>query len=855
MEAMIDALIQKVWSNPALADAVDRLERDWLVQALRLSEIERPSIPRADARRYIEVAGILSCSERADQRLTAYRMATYAYELFRGQLDGLESSVRAVLTRLGNFPSLVTAEGVNTALPNAPWVIAQEELARRLYNEVSIDGKPLVLTDFQKLLWTDLRAGGSLAISAPTSTGKSFVLQSFISHRLTLDPGFAACYIVPTRALISQVQMDMSAAIAAAGIADVEVVTVPVEEGDQLPGKAVYVLTQERLQLLLKNHPDKIMDFIVVDEAHSVQDGDRGIILQSTIDELLFRKPTAQLLFASPSVENLEVFGEMTGRGDVIGKATEQVAVSQNFIEMEVTSAARGHLKIYARSAVDRRFVGDAELGQHLASRVECLVHVAHKFGADKQSIVFADGQADAEKLAFQISDMRVAEGGSSESDALNELAELAKEAVHPKYIMALTVRNGVAFHYGNIPTILRTAVEQAFISGDLQYLVCTSTLLAGVNLPARNLFLCQPLRKKGTPLQSVDFWNLAGRAGRLRREFQGNIFLINYEAWKVQPLSGPRLTRIKPSIQNTIETRGDDLQSVILDDSLSAAAGSDAGLETIFVRLLTDFKLGRVRQTLDQADVSLEGPLRSKLEDALAVADKAISLPADVLNASPTISGYRQQRLFDIFIERIEGGGEVAAKRLLLAHPREGGAFESYVDALSICHGTIIARPGSLKQNRFFALMLLKWMQGVSISELVDGRAAYYKDENINVTIRQTLDLVEKELRFNYVRVFGCYASLLSLALKNKGLEDMRKSLPSIALYLEVGASDKTMISFIALGLSRLAAKRLTNICPIKTFNVEEARVWLLRQDLEVLGFSKYIRREVDLALKTANA
>jgi superfamily II helicase len=93
--------------------------------------------------------------------------------------------------------------------------------------------------------------------------------------------------------------------------------------------------------------------------------------------------------------------------------------------------------------------------------------------------------------------------------------------------LLDVTVKNGVAFHYGNIPAILRTAVEQAFVSGDLQYLVCTSTLLAGVNLPARNLFLCQPLRKKGS-LESVDFWNLAGRAGRLRREFQGNIYLIN---------------------------------------------------------------------------------------------------------------------------------------------------------------------------------------------------------------------------------------------------------------------------------------------------------------------------------------
>jgi hypothetical protein len=105
------------------------------------------------------------------------------------------------------------------------------------------------------------------------------------------------------------------------------------------------------------------------------------------------------------------------------------------------------------------------QIGQTLPSRVDCLVHVAHRFGAEKQSIVFADGQADAEKLAIQISELRSTDKKVEPSSALRELSELAKEAVHPKYSMAFTALNGVGFHYGNIPTVLRTAAEQAFIS------------------------------------------------------------------------------------------------------------------------------------------------------------------------------------------------------------------------------------------------------------------------------------------------------------------------------------------------------------------------------------------------------
>ena len=848
---MIEALIEKVWENPILSQALSVLEQNWLVRTLNLERPTSPTIQRVDACRYIEAAAILACSERADQRLAAYRIATYAYDLFRGQLDGLEASVRAVLTRLGNFPSLATEPEIDSALSKASWAIAEEEFARRSANEVEIAGGPLALTDFQMTLWTALSSGESIAISAPTSTGKSFILQAFIAQSLAKAPLFSACYIVPTRALITQVYGDLSEALNSAGLSDIEVVTVPLEEGEPLPEKAVYVLTQERLQILLLNHPGKHVDFLVIDEAHSVQDGDRGIILQSAIDELLVRQPNVQLLFASPTVSNLGIFSDMTGRKDVSMRSTEQITVSQNFINMTVTSPKIGQVKVYVQSASGKTEVGVADVGQQLSSRVECLVHIAHKFGADRQSIVYANGQADAEKLAFQISDLR-SEGVTMEQiEELNALAELAKEAVHPKYILALTVRNGVAFHYGNIPTILRNAIEQAFINGHLQYIVCTSTLLSGVNLPARNLFMCLPHRKKGAALGSVDFWNLAGRAGRLRREFQGNIYLINYDNWTIQPLGGPRSAKIVPAIEDTIHSRADDLDAVMRNDQFLMHESSDAGLETIFVKLLTDYKRGRIAATLDRANVAHDNSLRQRLESSLEIADKLVLLSSDVIGASPTISPHRQQRLYNNFFELIATGGEPAAKNLLLKHPRESEAFDSYVSALTLCHGVILRRIGSSKQNRFFALMLLKWMQGVSISELVDGRANVFPSEKIDTTIRNTLDLVETELRFNYVRVLGCYTTILAEALKTSGYGELCKSMPSIALYLEIGASDKTMISFIALGLSRLAARNLTNICPIKTLNVKDARAWLARQDLEILGFSTYIRGEVGLALK----
>jgi len=77
--------------------------------------------------------------------------------------------------------------------------------------------------------------------------------------------------------------------------------------------------------------------------------------------------------------------------------------------------------------------------------------------------------------------------------------------------------------------------IERLFRSGKIRLLVCTSTLVEGVNLSCRTIVLRGPQKGRGRPMEAHDFWNLAGRAGRWGNEFQGNIVCIdpnNATAW-----------------------------------------------------------------------------------------------------------------------------------------------------------------------------------------------------------------------------------------------------------------------------------------------------------------------------------
>jgi replicative superfamily II helicase len=137
-------------------------------------------------------------------------------------------------------------------------------------------------------------------------------------------------------------------------------------------------------------------------------------------------------------------------------------------------------------------------------------------------TLVYANGASEAEEVADLIS--QLAHTPPEPDPELDQLAELARKGVHPNFALASLVERGVAFHYGNMPSLIRLEVERLFRSSKIRFLVCTSTLIEGVNLSCRTIVVRGPRKGVGHPMEAHDFWNLAGRAGRWGNEFQGNM-------------------------------------------------------------------------------------------------------------------------------------------------------------------------------------------------------------------------------------------------------------------------------------------------------------------------------------------
>ena len=836
---MIEVLAQRVWDTPLLHEGVGRLAQLWLQHELKVGEAGE--LDEEELIKLLQAAAILAASPDELHQRTAYDIATYGHDLSRAEYPGVAGLLRVILTRLGNFPALSTSTKVSSfsALPTS---LAIEEEGRRRANELDLGEVKLALTDFQTRLWKALNAGSNVVISGPTSAGKSFILQTFLRQRAGSDRLRHACYLVPSRALISQVTDDIVSWRNADGMTDLVVSNVPVSKEAVLPDRAIFVLTQERLQVLLGAHPSFSPEIIIVDEAQNVQDGSRGVLLSSVVDALLVNRPDAQTVFAGPNLKNGEAFGVMFGLSEIALNKTTTVVVGQNLINVTTRTFQKGRVafETLKERSDQRTQIGALDLGSIGGSKKDRLAKIAIALGHTSATIVYADDPNQAEQIAKLIAEPR----DPSDNEHLKVMSEFVTDAVHPQYVLADLLSKRVGFHYGRMPSLVRRSIEEAFSAGDLDVLVTTSTLLQGVNFPAKNLVMCAP-RKGDDWLDGSDFWNLAGRAGRLGREFHGNVYLIDYDGWEKKPVSSERELQITPYLQEALTIRRSDLLDAAREINPGQETKDSTRIEAALLRLHLDAKAGTLNDTLQRCGINASSPQGLEIIQAISTADQRVQLPRSVLIASPTVAAYRQQRLYAFLLATLKRDGERALADLMPLHPKEFGARQSLAAVFKICHEQILGLFTDRLHFRFAAIAQA-WMNGDSMPEIINTNATYNPDKAIASVIRGTLNDIEQEVRFKYFRLTSCYLTLLDHALRECGMEQFTTSIPALPLFLEVGASSRTMISLMSLGLSRVTASRLSEETLNKDLEPFSARQWLGDLDLNKVDISRILADDV---------
>lgn len=780
--------------------------------------------------------------------------------------DVQRDSAALVLDALANHPAIdlaVHRKLLNPAFESRLPGGARLDFGRRsLEQSIVLKGDtPLRVNRFQKQLWNEIRNQGWMSVSAPTSAGKSFILARWICELMRSTEVATIVYLVPTRALISQVERDLRDLFGKEELADVSVSALPILKAEETVPRRVWVFTQERLHILLSSHPDLAVRALIVDEAHKVGDRQRGVLLQDVIERVGRANAELQVLFASPMTSNPEVL--LADAGENLARqafTNEDVTVTQNLFWV---SQRPRKPKLWDVTLCFRNVsvpLGTVELEASPSPESKRLSFVAHAVaGTSHGNIVYVNGAADAEKIAGQLYGLV---GTNVEGDGakdIQQLIELAQHVVHKKFLLATYLRRGVSFHYGNMPLLIREEIERLFSAGTIKYLVCTSTLIEGVNMSCRNIFMRGPTKGRGHPLSAEDFWNLAGRAGRWGKEFQGNIFCIDPDRQDLWGANGPPRERTRQPIRRTTdEVLGvpTDLVQFIKDRAPLDTARKRPEFEYVFSYLAgIHVRYGGLLKA-PWAGRYEEGSL-DDLAEVVKDAVEGLAIEPDTIARNPGINAFALDDLLKYFRER-EGDVE----ELLPADPASNDAAKVYAGIFGRLCRRACPNLGPEGGRAFMlALLVTRWMRGFPLARLIQDRIDYLTKKNKfadeAVEIRTVMNEVEQIARFEAPRGLSCYCDVLRQHLREIKRDDLLEQLPLFNVFLELGVSQQTQISLIGIGLSRTSTIAVSELITSDSLAEPQVLQWLEHNE-ELWSHSSLpalVKREIERVLEQHKA
>lgn len=601
--------------------------------------------------------------------------------------------------------------------------------------------------------------------SAPTSLGKSFVMQMFIKEKITSGENCNFAIIVPSKALINEVSSNLTDALKdLLSENDYKIVTSAgasaLEEVDK---HFIFVMTPERFMYLMILFSEIYIDYLFIDEAHKItkKDSRSAFYYQIVgIQSQLPHKP--HIIFASPNIPNPEVFLHLVHGAENLPKHRIATCFSPVCQEKFLVDFKKKECFSYDDHNEVLHKLGDIE--------DEELVDLIARVGQGKKNIVYF-GSKDkviqyAKAYAKKISDSQ-----NSHDPELEQLASEIREIVHEDYYLADLVSVGVAYHNGVLPASIRLRIEKSFKSSNnpnsgIRTLFCTSTLLEGVNLPADNLFIADYHNGGRSSMPVIEFKNLMGRVGRIQYNLYGNVIfacvprtstkegfvqLLRTPVFPQQlSVSSALSVNQKKTIADCIKDREYELPRSIADSDEEYAM-----LRKFFNILLRDIVKGRNSFLLQEFSEYFS-------EDEIAQIRADFSSNVEDMDEDIDMSFDQNESLMNCI-------------RRGVRYPKIGpGGVVSYDDVLRFLNELCIAfrwdkyEPQTLgfynSQERAYtklkkyAFMIVQWVSGKSVHDIIIESINHYHDstvEKINERIVETLEVVENTIQFSLSNYF----------------------------------------------------------------------------------------------------
>ena len=714
--------------------------------------------------------------------------------------ESVKSAAATILTQLSNHFSINLA--CRKAGLSEEWFDEcgpfQKMLLKRRHLNQTVQFLNHEINDVQLNFHQALQKKQSVAVSAQTAAGKTFFARQWLLNEFANGNVRMAAVIAPSRALVSEIERSLIREKRDYRINAIRISSMPISGLADGTNPSILVFTPERMNVFLKYvSNENPFEICLIDEAHQIADGQRGMVLESALERIQSINQLCRFIFLSPLVENPDIFlssYNLSGQGEHIKNGIPLVLQNLYAVRKPYRQPRVRELQLVEHS---NEIVGKVEFNDEPRP-----ADLAFKIGeTNGKTILYANGPAEAAKFAGKIKRHFPDKVENIEAkEQLDNLVSLSRGIVHEDYQLNDLLPYGVAYHDGPMPDLLRREIERLFKEGVIKYICCTSTLLAGVNVDAKNIILSKPRTGRGNPISPQDFWNLVGRSGRWGKDFCGNILCFDDGNWE-QPIPERQNYSVKRSSRHLMESHHGliDFAERRFNFDYLLDLGEDVWnrYESLLAYFCTQGNLNAILAEID----GLED--KEKLAELISSFMADFTINESIVTDNIGVSAFALGGLHQFFQSQ-----QFNIHQYIPLAPQATGSRQRLQSIFTVIDEHMFPvfvtnKNGSSTWRYRCASITQSWMLGKTIREIVDDIFSATDTDREKVIIGVLRD-VRDIARYKAPKYLSAYMSVLKEYLSSINRMELYPEDDDFIRYLEYGVGTKTLLSLTEIGLDR---------------------------------------------------
>lgn len=361
---------------------------------------------------------------------------------------------------------------------------------------LSLNIKDKYFHEEQKYVLDLLSSNKNVIISAPTSFGKSLLIEEIVASNKYNN----IVVIQPTLALLDETRKKLSKYEES-----YKIIVRTSQEASENKNN-LFLLTSERVNEY-QNFPN--IDFLIIDEFYklsSKRDDERSDSLNNAFRYIL-EKFNPKFYLLGPNIEGIskgfaEKYNAIFYKTNYSLVGCDEIDV---YKEHKDKFGAKGEKKKYKERVLFELLYGLRE----------------------QNTIIYCSSPARARYLSTEFLKYLIEKNEPPQCRDLS-IIDWIKKYVSEDWTLIDCLRYRIGVHDGALQKHLTSSIIDYFNSGILKTLFCTATIIEGVNTTAKNVVFFDQKKGKNTPIDFFDYSNIKGRAGRLMEHYVGRIFNFN---------------------------------------------------------------------------------------------------------------------------------------------------------------------------------------------------------------------------------------------------------------------------------------------------------------------------------------